>query len=174
MGLSEAFMKIFPDMRLKDSNIGSEFVPLGKREDISRYLLRADPELDKELFEIEDREGLYYEKLNSIDKYLRRDMSEWNELCFPQFVKMFDPCRSKSGKETEDEGIEGDPDIVGNENTEDLESTEIDAAASSKFEKDKSKYGQELKFHYLITETGEMGKALPNLMELQNPYPGEP
>ena len=72
-------MKIFPDMRLKDSNIGSEFVPLGKREDVSRYLLRADPELDyfdKELFEIEDREGLYYEKANCIDKYLRRDMSE--------------------------------------------------------------------------------------------------
>ena len=66
-------------MRLKDSNIGSEFVPLGKREDISRYLLRADPELDyfdKELFEIEDREGLYYEKPNCIDKYLKGHSSE--------------------------------------------------------------------------------------------------
>ena len=29
MGLSEAFMKIFPDMKLKDSNISSVFVPLG-------------------------------------------------------------------------------------------------------------------------------------------------
>ena len=48
-----------------------------KKEDISRYLLRADTELDyydKELFEIEDKEGLYYEKPNRIDKYLRRDM----------------------------------------------------------------------------------------------------
>ena len=62
MGLSEAFMKIFPDIKLKDSNISSVFVPLGKKEDISRYLLRADPELDyydKELFEIDGREGLY-------------------------------------------------------------------------------------------------------------------
>ena len=60
MGLSEAFMKIFPEMKLKDSNIGCMFVPLGKREDISRYLQRADPDIDykdKELFEIEDREG---------------------------------------------------------------------------------------------------------------------
>ena len=31
MGLSEAFMKIFPDIRLKDSNISSVFVPLGKQ-----------------------------------------------------------------------------------------------------------------------------------------------
>ena len=46
MGLSEAFMKIFPEIRLKDSNIGTVFVPLGKKEDISRYLLRADTELD--------------------------------------------------------------------------------------------------------------------------------
>ena len=48
-------------------NIGTFFVSLGKKEDISRYLMRADPELnyfDKELFEIEDREGLYYEKPN--------------------------------------------------------------------------------------------------------------
>ena len=46
MGLSEAFMKIFPDIRLKDSNISSVFVPLGKKEDISRYLVRADPDND--------------------------------------------------------------------------------------------------------------------------------
>ena len=49
MGLSEAFMKIFPDIKLKDSNISSVFVPLGKKEDISRYLLRADPELTQSL-----------------------------------------------------------------------------------------------------------------------------
>ena len=41
-------------------------------------------------------------------------------------------------------------------------------------EKDKIKYGQEIKFHYLITSTGDMGKPLPKLMELKNPYPGEP
>ena len=62
MGLSEAFMKIFPEIRLKDSNISSVFVPLGKKEDVSRYLMRADPDQDYgniELFEITGREGLY-------------------------------------------------------------------------------------------------------------------
>ena len=94
MGLSEAFMKIFPEIRLKDSNISSVFVPLGKKEDVCRYLLRVDPEQDYgaiELFEIMGREGLYYEKPNWVDKYLRRDRSKWDELCFPQYVKMVDP-----------------------------------------------------------------------------------
>ena len=31
-----------------------------------------------------------------------------------------------------------------------------------------------MKYHYLITETGDIGKALPNLMKIENPYPGEP
>ena len=47
------------------------FVPLGKREDISRYLCRANPDVDYpgiELFEVADREGLYYEKPNWIEK----------------------------------------------------------------------------------------------------------
>ena len=130
--------------------------------------MRADPEfdyMDKELIEIEDREGLYYEKPNWIEKYLRRDLSEWTELCFPQYLKMFDPCRSSGKNEDNDED---------NDEDDDTEEVETDESALSKMEKDKLKYGQELKFHYLITETGEMGKALPKLMELQNPYPGEP
>ena len=43
-----------------------------------------------------------------------------------------------------------------------------------KFERDKAKYRSEVKFHYLITESGELGKALPEILEVQNPYPGEP
>ena len=171
MGLSEALMKIFVDMRLKDSNIGSEFVPLGKKEDISRYLMRADKEfdyMDKDLIEIEGKEGLYYEKPNWIDKYLRRDLCEWSELCYPQYIKMFDPCRSNGKDDDENEEYH---DI---EEDDDIENIINEGSTSAKFEKDKLKYGQELKFHYLITETGEIGKALPKIMELKNPYPGEP
>ena len=99
-------MKIFPEIKLKDSNIGSVFVPLGKKEDISRYYMRADPELnyfDKELFEIEDREGLYYEKPNWIEKYLRRDMHQLNELCLPQYINMFDPINKNKNEEDQDQ-----------------------------------------------------------------------
>ena len=59
MGLFEAYVKIHPDMKLKDSNISTMFVPLGKKKDIRRYLMGADPELDyfdQELFEVEDRD----------------------------------------------------------------------------------------------------------------------
>ena len=106
MGVSEAYMKIFPDIRLKDSNIGTLFVPLGKKEDISRYLLRADPDLnylDKELMEIEDREGLYYEKPNWIDKYLRRDQSKLEEVCYTQYLKMFDPTNNAKEEDEKEE-----------------------------------------------------------------------
>merc|ERR1711954_322595 len=101
-------------MRLKDSNISTVFVPLGKKGEISRYLLRADSELehfDKELFEVDGREGLYYEKPNWVDKYLRRNLSEWNELCLPQYVKMFDPIHKKEQEtpaKENDEDIESD------------------------------------------------------------------
>ena len=36
------------------------------------------------------------------------------------------------------------------------------------------KYGSEAKFHYIITENGEIGEALPDIIQLENPYPGEP
>ena len=84
--------------------------PFGKKEEISRYLLRADPELnyyDKELFEINDREGLYYEKPNWIEKYLRRDKSDWSELCLPQYVKMYDPT-NREEKEIEEDNDKDD------------------------------------------------------------------
>ena len=183
MGLSEAFMKIFPDMKLKDSNISSVFVPLGKKDEISRYLLRADPELnyfDKELFEIDDREGLYYEKPNWIDKYLRRDMSQWDALCLPQYVKMYDPT-NREEKEIEEDNDKDDDFIEDDtEAIEDVPNEKYKTCLGQdddycvKFEKDKIKYGQEVKFHYLITESGLLGKPLPGLMKLENPYPGEP
>ena len=172
MGLSEAFMKIFPEMKLKDSNIGSVFVPLGKKEDISRYLLRADPDLDyqdKELFKIEDRDGLYYEKPNWIEKYLRRYLSEWWELSLPQYIKMFDP----SNKETEENENEENDGIKLNVEDEDDEQDGY-IVTSDEFEKDKVKYGQEEKFHYLIKQDGKLGKVLPKIIKLKNPYPGEP
>ena len=159
-------MKIFSDIRLKDSNISSVFVPLGKREDVSRYLMRADPDIDYgaiELSEIKDREGLYYEKPNWVDKYLRRDLSEWNEMCFPQYVKMFDPIHKKEAEGQDDEKVESDEE-AGISN--DLDSFNL--------ERDTAKYGQEVKFHCLITETGEMGKPLPKLMKIGTPCPGEP
>ena len=134
---------------------------------MSRYLCRADPEQNYmdyvELFEVKEREGLYWEKPNWIDKYLRRDLSEWEELSLPQYVKMFSP--TNQGKEE---------DIDDSSEEEDLEPTVLEENYKRKLEKDKAKYGKEVKFHYLITDSGDFGKPLPNLMVINHPYPGEP
>ena len=50
----------------------------------------------------------------------------------------------------------------------------MDDKDSTDLEKNKIKFGQEVKFHYLITETGEMGKLLPQVMKVGDPAPGEP
>ena len=131
--------------------------------------MRADPDQEYgaiELFEITGREGLYYEKPNWVEKYLRRDRSEWNEMCFPQYAKMFDPIHKKEQENTTEENEE---DFEG-----DVELEVSDERESSDFEKDKIRYGQEVKYHYLITETGDIGKPLPKLMKIENPCPGEP
>ena len=73
IGISEAYIRLLPEFRLKDSTIGTEFLPHGKREDISRFVVRAyKPENEEEestsvnpaLFRISGRDGLYYEKPN--------------------------------------------------------------------------------------------------------------
>ena len=135
--------------------------------------MRADPELDyfdQELFEVENRDGLYYEKPNWVDKYLRRDLSEWNELSLPQYIKMFDAtsiCKEDKEEDQEIDQMDMGADCETNDGSENV-------AQKSKFESDKVKYKTEVKFHYLITRTGKIGKPLPNIMKLQNPCPGEP
>ena len=72
--LHQSVQTILPEMKFKDSNIGTEFLALGKKEDMSRFVIRADEEFEYNtaLFEIPEREGLYYEKPNFVDKYFRR------------------------------------------------------------------------------------------------------
>ena len=60
------------------------------------------------------------------------------------------------------------------ESDEDVEEEVSDDNQPSDYEKDKKRYGQEVKFHYLITETGDIGKPLPKLMKIGSPCPGEP
>ena len=167
MGIFEAFMKIFPAMKMKDSNIGVEYVPLGKPQEISRYLVRADEGkeyFDKELFPIKDREGLYYEKPNVIDKYIRRGELLEN-ICLAQFVKMYDPVKSegKSCKEMKKDG-ESDSD----------ENNMEDANGTENHENLEELYGNDAKFHCLIKHDGTLGRMLPSHIKLLNPLPNEP
>merc|ERR1719233_702505 len=154
MGISEAFMKLLPENRLKDSSIGTEFIPHGKKEDISRFVVRADQNnIDEEstfsklLFEIPGREGLYYEKPNWLEKFFRRG-KRLLDVCPIQYVKMFD-VDSKGGKIPTHE-----------EDCDFVDSVE--------------RFGKEAKFHHVVLSNGLPGKILPECAELDDPLPGEP
>ncbi len=168
MGISEAFMKLLPEYKLKDSSIGTDFLPHGKREDISRFVVRADvPEgeteqtsvYNKVLFKVPDREGLYYEKPNWIDKYFRRGKYV-EDICPSHLVKMYDPDTKGTNSTNDDED-------GGNDDNHDENDEEADFSDTVR------KYGKEAKFHHIITPLGP-GKKLPKLIELENPCPGEP
>ena len=144
-------------MSFKDSTIGTEFLPLGKREDMSRFIVRADEEYayNNTLFELPDREGLYYEKPNWIDKYFRRGKS-LNEITPAHMVKMFDPSR-------------------GTNKNKEINSDDSDDEQPMNNEKDMlQKYGKEAKYHCFITKKGEKFKMLPEVVEIENPCPREP
>ena len=162
MGLSEAYVKIFPDMKLKDSNITAMYVPLGKKEDINRYLVRADPELmypGKELFGVDGKEGLYFEKPNWLDKYLRRDMTKWKELCFTQFVKMYE-ATNRGPKNNHKESNESNSEDDNLDNDEKELSNDADKKLA--------------KMNYLVREDGTLSEKLPDFLDLNDPLPGEP
>ena len=139
-GIFEAFMKIFPEMRLKDSNVGVEYVPLGKPEEVSHYLVRADDKRyydNTELFEIDDREGLYYEKPNMVQKYLRRG-DTLEDLCLAQFVKMYDACHSPKKPHLDEDDDYAEKNKTDKDNYSDKDtvwrSSEVSSTYSSRWE----------------------------------------
>ena len=106
--------------------------------------------------QIKDREGLWYQQQDMLSKFLRR--SEKVELICPvQFGKMFTTAGVKSNEKEE-------------KNVEDNELEAIDEDSNienSDYDSNKNK------FHYIITETDE-SVPLPNIIEILQPYPGEP
>ena len=75
MGECEAYFKIFPDMKLKDSNVGTVFVPTSKKELRSKFMIRVEEDEEyngKEKKRIWNN-GWFVEKHDVIDKYTRRD-----------------------------------------------------------------------------------------------------
>ena len=76
MGETEVLYKIFPDFHLKDSNVTTIFVPVSKKDQRSKFLLKVDEDLSynaQEKVKIEGRDGLYVEKYDIISKYERRE-----------------------------------------------------------------------------------------------------
>ena len=107
MGEVEALYKIFPDFHLKDSNVTTVFVPVSKKADRSKFLMKIDQDINyngKEKFKVEGREGFFVEKYDILSKY-ERCKEYLDETSFSQFAKMFIPAWKKR-KESENENAE--------------------------------------------------------------------
>ena len=95
MGECEAYFKIFPDMKFKNSNVGTVFVPTSRKELRSMCMIRVEEDEDyngKEKKRINNKDGWFVEKYDVIDKYTRRDKSSEasNALTPSQFWKMYE------------------------------------------------------------------------------------
>ena len=92
---SEAFYRIFPNLHLTDSNIGTSFVHTGFEK--SRFLIKLSEEEagalpENRIIQLDDREGVYYIEASSLrDKYTKRPC-ELEHICFAQFAKRYIAC----------------------------------------------------------------------------------
>ena len=105
MGESEAFFKIFPDFLLKNSNVTTVFVPVSRKENRSKFLMKIDEKLSyngQEKLKVEGRDGFYVEKYDIVSKYERLVKKEKDEISFSHFAKMFSPSWKKKKSEEED------------------------------------------------------------------------
>jgi hypothetical protein len=75
MGQAEAYYKIIPNLKMKYSTVKTVYVPTDKKELRSRFLLKVgdkEETHDKVAFAVNGRDGLFIEKTDLIEKYIRR------------------------------------------------------------------------------------------------------
>ena len=161
MGQAEAYYKLIPSLHMKYSTVKTVFIPTDKKESRSRFLQRLVPNeetYDKVAFTVDGREGMFIEKSDLIDKYIRRPgpgnaYAEYKEgdpdlddLVCIHFSKMFE---TKQKNQTDDE-----QELV---DEEELDFDEND-----------------IKFHYIIgADQTKKDRLLPNFLKLLPKYPGE-
>ena len=157
MGEAEAVYRLLSSMKLKKSNVGCQWLSLGKKEErSSRWKKATQKEIEsgRHVTELMNHEGLWYEYQDMWSKYLRRP-EELEEMCCAQFAKMY--RTGSSGKDDEDAtGVDGEEDV--------------------------QRDGKELlvndeeKFHYVMTYKDNYKKEtkLPMVIALKDPYPNEP
>ena len=75
MGQAEAYYKLIPSLKMKYSTVRTVFVPTDKKELRSKFLIKVEEKEEthgKLAFNVEGREGLFIEKADLIDKFVRR------------------------------------------------------------------------------------------------------
>ena len=129
MGEAEAIYKLFPNLKMKDSNVTCVFLETGLKNERSKFLISMDEESDwhdKVGMKVFGKEGLVVEKPDLMDKYCRKHKSV-GKISPSQFAKIFESI-SKIPKKY----MEGDTDEEeDNESMEEDHSIETDESKSS-------------------------------------------
>ena len=119
IGETEAYFRILPYLHMKDSNLETVFVATGFKDNRSRFLQKvSEDELHRcqDPIEVTGRNGFYMEKPSVIEKYMRRDCSEYEEvsdISYMQFCKRYcatntEPNNEKAFKPQDYTKTEGD------------------------------------------------------------------
>ena len=161
MGECEAYFKIFPDMKFKNSNVGTVFVPTSRKELRSMCMIRVEEDEDyngKEKKRINNKDGWFVEKYDVIDKYTRRDKSSEasNALTPSQFWKMYETSHTIKNKKKEDHIMAE----VADDDSDD--------------ENNEQRFTGNEKFHFVMTASKGKPMPLPDYIAIENPFPGEP
>ena len=91
IGEAEAFYKLIPNLRLKDSNVTTQWLSIGDPNEVTKRLRQATEEDIKSgmpLVTLKDKEGYYYLTPDMMSKYLRRD-ENIEKVVASQYAKMF-------------------------------------------------------------------------------------
>ena len=159
MGEAEACYRLLPELRLKNSNVSTQFISTGLKDERSTTFRKATEKqltAGVECIKLEGHEGLWYVQPDFWSKYLRRPDS-LEDMCFAQFARMY---RGKpNGKQDEDNPADND----------------IDVAVEEIDDEDRKLDDEDSKFHFVMThlDNGGQGLPLPEVIQLKNPVPGE-
>jgi len=159
MGEAEACYRLLPELRLKNSNVSTQFISTGLKDERSTTFRKAtEKQLNAgvECIKLEGHEGLWYVQPDFWSKYLRRPDS-LEDMCFAQFARMY--RGQANGKKDEDNPADND----------------IDVAVEEIDDEDRKLDDEDSKFHFVMThlDNGGRGLPLPEVIQLKNPVPGE-
>ena len=171
IGEAEAWYRLLPGLYLTKSNVVTKFIITGFQDERSSFHRRAT---DKQIqagvscFKLAGKEGLWYQQPDVWSKYLRRPDS-LEEICYAQFVQMYD-SRSSS-KKTEENS-------TGDEEGEEQEEEEKEEGFADNLEEeleDLVDQGSFNKYDHIMNylDNGKRGDRLPKVINLKDPIPGE-
>ena len=162
IGEAEAFFKLLPDLKLKNSNVSCQWLPLGRKEDRYKRMKKADENQTENthLIKLEGVEGLWYEQPDILSKYTRRD-DQLEKICFSHYGKMIRSGGKREQIESTDNGG------LDEENYEDNLDSDEDQ------QDDDEEEDPNTKFHYIITEHDGPAELIPNYTKLKDPLPKE-